>query len=198
MKWIFDVEDLSVSRWAQSNTSENNRGEVYRSPLQTHTHTQHTQTPSSPHPHYTLEHDGRLMMGKRLKRQQACTLLHTCCVGLLQAQFTFKVLFSFFYFAFAHIMHLLLSYTSSFWYALRMVLHFPLLAGYVFNRTRTQKGYLYFYIFRHKRAELSHSALPSVFLLFLPFYDRQWLVLKRLVLQCHLMVSRANNLTLGL
>lgn len=47
MKWIFDVEDLSVSRRALSNTSENDWVEVYSSLLQN--------THASTHPH-TLTH----------------------------------------------------------------------------------------------------------------------------------------------
>lgn len=52
MKWIFDVEDLSVSWRAQSNTSENDWGEVYSSMLQ-NTHTC-ARTHTKPHPLITI------------------------------------------------------------------------------------------------------------------------------------------------
>lgn len=85
MKWIFDVEDLSVSRWAKSNTSENNWGEVYRSLLQnTHTHMNthpNLLTHSSLYPK-TLQTFYGGLLNEKVVKSGSDLLLHACCLRL--------------------------------------------------------------------------------------------------------------------
>ncbi len=146
MKWIFDAEDLSVSWRAQSNTSENDWGEVYSSLHQnTHTHT-HTHAQAHIHTHHHLIHSSPypkntpdilwwVIEWKGLHRKVwrlSDLILDACCLGpLFYLPSSFTHWLSLVFFKVPH--NNMGDYFLHAWHALLMFSYFPLALIFYLN-----------------------------------------------------------------